>query len=238
VLRDPESQRDTNFSPATLIIGSVSSAAAAVVVHEIWRAGAILGAAATPVLVALFAEALRRPAERVTVRTRRTPARRASLLHPSMPRDVSREPIRVYRSRPRWRLAVLTGLAAFALGAAGLTVSEALLQRSVADRGAGTTLFDTRPPDRAGPSTESEPGAEPAGAASERAGDDRRRREERDRRSGVGSSNRPEEQAPTPTPTPTPRATQPPADAEPTPVSPQPTPPRPAQPGSEASAPA
>jgi hypothetical protein len=238
VPRNQEPQRETSLSLTNLIIGSVSSAAAAVIVHRLWRAGAILGAAATPVLMALFAEALRRPAERVTVRTRRTPARRASLLHPSLPRDVSGETIRIYRSRPRWGLAVLSGLTAFALGAAGLTVSEALLHRSVADSGARTTLFDARPPRRAAPPPKSEPGARPAGPASERARDDRLRRERRDRRSGAGPANPQETPSPTPDPTPTPSPTPPPPpQAGPTPVPPQPTPARTGSGGSEASAP-
>jgi hypothetical protein len=231
VPRNQDPGPEQRFSLTTLIIGSVSSAAAAVVVHEIWRAGAILGAAATPVLIALFAEALRRPAERVTVRAWRMPARRPPLSQPSMPRDVSGEPIRIYRSRPRWRLAVLTGVTAFVLGAVGLTASEALLQRSVADRGAGTTLFDTRPQQRVAPPTEPGPRSRPAGSASERARDGRRPHQRRDRRSGAGSSDGSETQSPKPSPTPTPSSIQPPAQAEPTPATPQPTPPASAQTG-------
>ena len=92
---------EKRHSLTTLTIASLSSAAAAVVVHHLWRAGTILGAAATPVLVTLFAEALRRPVERVKV-----PARRPS---------AGGESIRIYRSRPRFAPMAVTALAAFAI---------------------------------------------------------------------------------------------------------------------------
>lgn len=205
--RDKEHKE--SLSLTALIIGSVSSAAAAVVVHEIWHPGAILGAGVTPVLIALFAEALRRPIERVTVRTRRAP--------------VPGETIRIYRSRPRWTIALLTGLTAFVLGTAGLTASELLLQRSVGDRGAATTLFDTRPQSRSTTPVEAEPHARPVRPASEvepdRSHPPRVRARRRD-----GSSKRSQErpQTPTATPTPAPSPAEPPPTAQPTP---SPTPP-------------
>ena len=123
-----DSSDDKGLSLTGLVIASVSSAAAAVVVHTLWEPGTIFGAALTPVLMTLFAEALRRPAERVTVRRRGGDAHDAT--------------IEVERPRRRGRRAVLSGLAAFALGAAGLTVTELVLDRAVADREAGTTLLD------------------------------------------------------------------------------------------------
>jgi hypothetical protein len=114
------SSSERGLSVTGLIIASVSSAAAAVVVHALWEPGTVIGAAATPVLMSLFAEALRRPAERVTARTRR----------PAW----------------RWRRAVLAGLAAFALGAVVLTVAEVVLDRVIADRDAGTTFFNGATP--------------------------------------------------------------------------------------------
>jgi hypothetical protein len=215
---DRGKRHDESLSLLTLIIGSVSSAAAAVIVHEIWRAGSILGAAVTPVLMTLFAEALRRPAERVTVRM---PVRRAPLSHPSMPDATIRE----YRSRPRWRLAAITGLAAFVLGAAGLTVAEVVLQRSVADGHAGTTLFDTRPQRHS--AMEAQPPCRPQEPASEAAPDRRRppRPHTHVRRARTGSSDRFQTPSPTvtATPTPTPGPAQPPGQPTPTPA-PQPTP--------------
>ena len=47
-------------SPLTLVVASVSSAAAAVVVRELWAPGTIASAALTPSLIALFAELLHR----------------------------------------------------------------------------------------------------------------------------------------------------------------------------------
>ena len=47
-------------SPADLIIASASSAAAAVVVHALWKPGTVIAAALTPILMSLFAEALSR----------------------------------------------------------------------------------------------------------------------------------------------------------------------------------
>ena len=187
--RERETRDERAFSAMTLVVGSVSSAAAAVVVHEVWRAGTLLGAAATPVLMALFAEALRRPAERL-------PA--------------------------RWRLAVGTGLAAFVLGAAGLTAAEALLERSAADDRSGTTLFDTRPlprstmPSDAGPSIRLE---EPA--------PDRRRPAEgrtQGRRVHARSKVPSPTPRPTPTPTPTPTVSPTPAPTVPVPAPPTPRP--------------
>jgi hypothetical protein len=181
-----DSPSGNGLSLTSLIIGSVSSAAAAVVVHALWEPGTIIGAATTPVLMALFAEALRRPAERVKL-----------------------------SAGQRSRRAVVAGLAAFALGAVGLTVSELVLDRAIADREDGTTLF--------GGATRSAPSPDllPASPTPEPTPTDRRSADEpqdRGRRSG-----RPERSGPTPTATPTPTRTAP---AQPTP-SITPTPPAP-----------
>jgi hypothetical protein len=191
---------DESFSLSTLIVGSVSSAAAAVVVHELWRTGTIIGAAAMPVLVALFAEALQRPVAQISRR-----------LHPSIPREAPGQTIRIYRVRPRWRLAALTGVTAFVLGAAGLTASEALLQRAVGDRDARTTLFD-------GGLRRSAP-SPPASAPAQRVAEQARPPRKPDRRAKQPSATLTPtpSPAPSPTPQPTPTATPEPA--------PQPIPP-------------
>lgn len=131
------SRADGTLSASTLLIGSLSSAASAVVVHEFWRAGAILAAAATPLLVAIFSELLRRPITRVQTRT-------VTLAGPRPVRIATSAggvPVRVYRARLRWRPVLITALLAFAIGASALTVSELALNRSVADRRDDTTLF-------------------------------------------------------------------------------------------------
>jgi hypothetical protein len=172
-----DQRNDESFSLSTLIVGSVSSAAAAVVVHELWRTGTIIGAAAMPVLVALIAEALRRPAARISLRMR----------------------------SPRWRLAALTGLMAFVLGAAGLTASEALLQRAVGDRDARTTLFD-------GGLRRSAP-SPPVSAPAQRVAEQARPPRKPDRRAKQPSATLTPtpSPAPSPTPQPTPTATPEPA---------------------------
>jgi hypothetical protein len=213
VHRNQTPPHEQRLSLTTLTIGSVSSAAAAVVVHHLWRSGTILGAAATPVLVALFAEALRRPVERVTVRSRRRFARG--------------EPIRIYRSRPRWTPIVLTGAAAFAVGAAGLTASEALLQRSIAEPSSRTTLFGGRPHHVP---TESEPASRRAAPAStgarEGRGSPQQPREGRPGRAPFNRGDaRPPEVTRTPTPARSPEPTPAPAsEPVPTPAAPVPTP--------------
>jgi len=145
--------RRSPLSPGDLLVGSLASAGAALVIHELWAPGALIGAALTPVLIALLTELLRRPVDRVaTLRPSRHPAapgRRTA-------RVIDGTPVRIYRVRPRWRLALAGGLLAFALGAGGLTAFERLADRSLADRDANTTLFDrpaSRPtPEPAGPS--------------------------------------------------------------------------------------
>src|SRR4051812_42537373 len=54
---------------STLVIASVSSMAAAIIVRAIWGPGAIISAAVTPVLVTLIAEALKRPTQVVSTVT-------------------------------------------------------------------------------------------------------------------------------------------------------------------------
>jgi outer membrane biosynthesis protein TonB len=158
-----DQRNDESFSLSTLIVGSVSSAAAAVVVHELWRTATIIGAAAMPVLVALFAEA------------------------------------------------ALTGLAAFVVGAAGLTASEALLQRAVGDRDARTTLFESGLR-RGAPNA---PGTDPAWRPAQPAAERTRPARKPDRRAKQPPAT--PTPAPSPTPPPTPTATPEPA--------PQPIPP-------------
>ena len=190
--RDASDER--RLSLTDLVIASVSSAAAAVIVHALWKPGTVIAAALTPILMSLFAEALRRPAELVRVRTDSGASGRAT--------------VEVHRSRGRWGRAVVIGLAAFGLGAAGLTAAELVLNRAFGERARDTTLFDgerrpapARTPDSASPT------AEPTPTTDAR----------RDRKS---PSKRPE---PTPTPTPTPTVS-PPMQPTPAPTAPTPQP--------------
>lgn len=161
------------ISLTTLIIASVASACAAYVVSRVWGAGTLFGAAATPVIVALVSEGLRRPVEKIppipVVRARapadnagspprRPPAaaaaRATDLTPPPEPPAPSAPhielppsftaPRRVYTTsrRQRWRVALLTGLAAFALVAVVYTVIDLASGSSVTGHGRNSSLFD------------------------------------------------------------------------------------------------
>ena len=59
------SQGGSGISFQTLAIASLSSLAAALVVHKVWGGGAIVGAAVTPVIVGVVGEALRHPVDKL-----------------------------------------------------------------------------------------------------------------------------------------------------------------------------
>ena len=145
-------------------MASVSSAVAAVVVGQIWRPGAIIGAAVTPVVVAVTSELLRRPAQTVTAvrtRARERPRGARAAPPPSSPEDrfgiwEADRPARGRggdRRRRALRLAVVTGLVAFVIGAVALTTGELVFGGSVGG-GERTTVFGGR--DRGGDREERE----------------------------------------------------------------------------------
>ena len=59
-------ERSQRLQIDTLIVASLASATAALVTSFVWRPGAIVGAALTPVIVAIVSELLQRPAQRIT----------------------------------------------------------------------------------------------------------------------------------------------------------------------------
>jgi hypothetical protein len=158
-------QARSGLSATTLMIASLSSLAAALVVSKIWGGGTLFGAAMTPVIVALVSEGLRRPATIVTsVRETRSgrydpvAEGRAGLregdierARPVMPAAAVAER-RVHRvsdgggglslrlPRPRVIAAVVTGLVAFALAGVFLTGSELVLGKSVVSSSKRTTF--------------------------------------------------------------------------------------------------
>jgi hypothetical protein len=126
------SSKDPNgggLSVQTLVIASLSSLAAALFVHKFWQAGAIYGAAVTPVIVALVSEALNKPAQVISTRTGRTQVEPPPVVAQSR-RD---DPYGIWEEqrKPRRRLhvglAVATGLVAFAIAAFFLTGAELVL---------------------------------------------------------------------------------------------------------------
>jgi hypothetical protein len=167
VRRDVPSDRQhakPGLSVPTLTIASLSSLAAALVVSKIWGGGTLIGAAMTPVIVAVVSEGLRRPATVITsVRDTRS-ARfdplaegRAGLREGDLERARSAMPAaavaerRVHRTsggggfslrmpRPRVIAAVMTGLVAFALVGVLLTGSELVLGKSVVSSSKRTTF--------------------------------------------------------------------------------------------------
>ncbi|MEA2226571.1 MAG: hypothetical protein QOF04_201 [Solirubrobacteraceae bacterium] len=147
-------------SVATLLIASASSLAAAIVVSRIWGGGTLIGAAVTPVIVALVSEGLRRPAQVVsTVRETRStrydpvaegrrglsegdletarPARAGA----DPQRTVHRAAARPARSRVRLGLAVATGLVAFVVAGVALTGSELVFGSSAVSSSQKRTTY-------------------------------------------------------------------------------------------------
>lgn len=62
---DGQQRAETRISWRTLLIASVASVAAAFVVSSLWAPGTLIGAAVTPVIVALVSELVRKPIEAV-----------------------------------------------------------------------------------------------------------------------------------------------------------------------------
>lgn len=62
---DGQQRAETRISWRTLVIASTASVAAAFVVSSLWAPGTLIGAAVTPVIVALVSELVRKPIEAV-----------------------------------------------------------------------------------------------------------------------------------------------------------------------------
>jgi hypothetical protein len=163
-------QAKTGLSVTTLMIASASSLAAAIVVSKIWGGGTLIGAAMTPVIVALVSEGLHRPANVITtvretrggrfdpVAEGRAGLREGDLesARSSMPAAAAAER-RVHRAaggvpggrggrrlrlpRPRVIAAVVTGLVAFVVAGVVLTGSELVLGKSVVSSSKRTTYI-------------------------------------------------------------------------------------------------
>lgn len=121
------------------MLASVGSACATFLIARFGLEGTIVGAALSPVLVALVAEAVRRPAQGIRsraggVQPRPRTARPARTVY-----KVERRP-RLGFDRVSWRRVLLTGAAAFALVVTAVTLADIGLGNSVAsDR--DTTFF-------------------------------------------------------------------------------------------------
>jgi hypothetical protein len=146
------------ISLRTLIIASLASATAAIVTARLWKQGTVISAAMTPVIVGIVSELLHRPAEKVTqIRTTRRsePLPEAGGAAPppgTRPPPARREPgegvevPRLMERRPSLKIALATGLVAFAIAAAVLTLPELIFGGAVADD-RKTTIFGGRSKD-------------------------------------------------------------------------------------------
>ena len=144
---------------STLVAAAIAAVVAATVVSRLWQAGTVWATAMTPVIVTVVKEALDRPAKRVSsIAARAAPA--AGARHAGRGRAAARglraaaaglgpDPglteMRVYRRERatgrRWKLAVATGLLAFVIGVAVLTLPELVAGRSVVSGTHHTTIF-------------------------------------------------------------------------------------------------
>lgn len=138
-------QRPSGIAPGPLALAALASAVATLVIARFGLTGTVIGAALTPVLVALVMEAARRPVRRI--RRARTRGRRPGAAGSG--RTIYAAPTWSARlAGVSWRRVVLTGLTAFALVVGAFTVADFGLGDSVAsDR--KTTFFDRGKPKRA-----------------------------------------------------------------------------------------
>jgi hypothetical protein len=145
----PPAAKRSGFNPVTLGIAAISAVVAAYVVSKVWSNGTLIATAMTPVIVAVVKEALERPAQKIDVGVSRLSTVRhadpdALVVeefepgHEAEPSEMS-----VYSSRGgrKWKIAVITGLLAFVVAAAAMTLPELVSGRSIFSGGERTTLF-------------------------------------------------------------------------------------------------
>jgi hypothetical protein len=218
-------EKKTGLSLQTLLISSASAVAAAVVVPMFWERGSLIATAVTPIIVALVAEGLNRPAKAISTVAPRVTRRSATgaAVRTQQPTGIGARgegPERVTRwggeddpfglraPEPKRRLpvklAIATGLLAAVIGAGVVTASElALFGHSVTGSDRSTSVFGGR--ER--PAAEETPTAAPEATES-----------------ATPAAEETATAAPTATPTPTPSVaatpspTPPPTEATPAPT--------------------
>jgi len=211
---DEPRKQQSGISVKTLLIAAAASATAAIVVPTFWEPGTVFAAAMTPIIVSIVSELLKHPTEKVsTVTSRRTKAGTA-IVPPLPPPDEPFDPLApapahelealpqtttqraVHKGRGltgrQWRLALVTGLVAFAGAVAFVTASELLAGEQVGSASNPTTFFGKK--DRR--EAEATPAASPT---------------ETPARSATPSPSATPTPTATATPTPVPTATPPPA---------------------------
>jgi hypothetical protein len=146
------SQERRGISPGTLALASLGSAAATFLIARFGLGGTLVGAALSPVIVALVAEAVRRPAEGIRARAGAVGPRGGAARAGRTVYRVERRPGLGF-DRVSWRRVLLTGVAAFALVVTAVTVADLGLGNSVAsDR--ETTFFGRAETDPKSPAEE------------------------------------------------------------------------------------
>jgi hypothetical protein len=156
-------RQQSGVSLKTLLIAAVASATAAFVVPMFWERGTVFAAAMTPVIVAIVSELLKHPAEKVTAVTARRTQAGTAVVPPLPPPEEPFDPLApapadelealpqtttqraVHRGRGltgrQWRLAIVTGLVAFAGAATVVTASELLAGERVGSASNPTTFL-------------------------------------------------------------------------------------------------
>lgn len=157
----PDRKGGGGLSLQTLAVASAASLVAAMVTSRLFPPGTIYTAALTPVIVAAVSEVLHRPVDRVTeLRRRRTmvmePARVPTFTpddpvtagydapEPTFEGANGDTPIRIHGRRSRAlhpKVWIATGLTAFAIAAAFLTLPELIFGGAVATTHRSTTFF-------------------------------------------------------------------------------------------------
>jgi hypothetical protein len=170
VSREKSDSSSGGLQIQTLLISAVSAVAAATIVPMFWERGTVFATAMTPVIVALVAEALRRPVEKVKAVAPKVTAVKPRATVPVRgrphgaiaddPHDFDPVPdgrvdepvrgvsaddpfgLRQPQRRPWWKIGLITGLLAFVLAAGVVTASElAVFGGSVSGDRGRTTLF-------------------------------------------------------------------------------------------------
>ena len=148
-------EEERRFNVRTLVFASIGSAAAAVITSQFWVAGTPIAAAMTPVIVALVSELLHRPtekfAQKFTAETDALPDAAGAGAPPRDPGPPARD-VTLYTQPKRdlpWKTILATGLLAFVIGAAIITVPELISGQSLG-KGDGRTsiLGNSRDRDR------------------------------------------------------------------------------------------
>jgi hypothetical protein len=158
--RPSEREEERRLNLRTLVVASVASATAALVVSQLWIAGTWIAAAMTPVIVAFVSELLHRPTERIA-RGLTTDREALSTAEPvrDRPRGTAPDepPVRFYRAgegepqapprtpgrrrRIAWAAVATTAALALAIAVFVITVPELVAGGSISKRDGGSTFF-------------------------------------------------------------------------------------------------